>query len=118
MSKSFDIVIIGGGLAGCTLASRLHSLKPDLAIVVVEAGPDVTNHPLLSESYVAQLLVGSELDWKYKTVEQKHLKGRILSQNAGKALGGSSAINAGKHLSALRAWKTDRALSNDKLGLC
>ena len=34
------------------------------------------------------------LNWAYPTVPQKHLDDRILTVNAGKALGGSSVINS------------------------
>ena len=44
--KSADYIIIGGGLAGCTLASRLHEGNPGVDILIAEAGPDVTSHPL------------------------------------------------------------------------
>ena len=34
------------------------------------------------------------LNWAYPTVPQKHLNGRALTVNAGKALGGSSVLNS------------------------
>jgi choline dehydrogenase len=35
----FDVLVLGGGTAGCVLASRL-SENPDRTICLVEAGPD------------------------------------------------------------------------------
>lgn len=35
----FDVVVAGGGSAGCALAARL-SENPDCAVCLVEAGPD------------------------------------------------------------------------------
>ena len=39
-----DVLILGGGSAGCVLAARL-SARADLSVVLVEAGPD-TRGPL------------------------------------------------------------------------
>ena len=36
----FDYVVVGGGAAGAVLASRL-SERPDLRVVLIEAGPDL-----------------------------------------------------------------------------
>ena len=41
-TSSHDVVILGGGLAGLTLALQLHDAFPDLDIVVLERG----THPL------------------------------------------------------------------------
>ena len=41
---SSDVVIVGGGTAGLTLASRL-SENSDISVVVLEAGDDQSNEP-------------------------------------------------------------------------
>ncbi|PWY87046.1 glucose dehydrogenase [Aspergillus sclerotioniger CBS 115572] len=94
-SQQFDYIIVGGGTAGCVLASRLKQDNPSLSILLIEAGPDASSHPLVPDGSKATQLLGSELDWSYKTVPQKHLDDRVLSNHAGKALGGSTAINSG-----------------------
>ena len=95
-NSSYDFIIVGGGIAGSVLASRLHEKFPRLSVLLIEAGPDVTKNPLITDERKAPLLVGSELDWNYSTVPQRHLNDRVCPNNAGKALGGGSAINAGE----------------------
>ena len=110
-SNSFDFIIIGGGTAGSVLASRLQEGSPSLSILMIEAGPDVSSRADILDGTQWGLLLGTELDWDYKTEPQTHLNGRVLHNHAGKALGGSSAINAGRDLyifhpmpGALRRW--------------
>jgi choline dehydrogenase len=37
--KEFDVVVAGGGSAGCVVAARL-SENPDCSVCLLEAGPD------------------------------------------------------------------------------
>ncbi|QSZ31583.1 hypothetical protein DSL72_001150 [Monilinia vaccinii-corymbosi] len=89
-----DYIIIGGGISGCVVASRLHEKNPSLRILLIEAGPDASNHPKVPGAMTASLLLHSELDWDYKTTPQRHLNNRECYAAAGKALGGGSVINA------------------------
>jgi choline dehydrogenase-like flavoprotein len=98
-----DYIVIGGGIAGSVVASRLAERFPHLSILLIEAGPEVANNPLVTDNRNGPRLVGSELDWNYSTVPQRHLNDRVCSNNAGKALGGGSAINAGEVLISLLA---------------
>jgi choline dehydrogenase-like flavoprotein len=91
-----DIIIIGGGLAGCVVASRLHQQKPDLSIVLIEAGPDTTGHPLVEKPADGARLHFSDLDYKYLTVPQKHLDGKPKYNCGIKGLSGGTVINYGK----------------------
>lgn len=93
-----DIIIIGGGLAGCVVASRLHERKPHLAITLVEAGPDTKGMPYTNIASEGPLLHGSELDYKYQTTEQKSLDGRTRYNCGVKGLGGGTVINYGMHM--------------------
>jgi len=90
-----DIIIVGGGTAGVVLASRLHQRKPELSILLIEAGPDVTGHPHIANPAEAALLHFSDLDWKYMTVPQKHLNGAPRYNCAIKGLSGGTIINTG-----------------------
>ncbi|TVY73182.1 Oxygen-dependent choline dehydrogenase [Lachnellula suecica] len=90
-----DIIIIGGGTAGVVLASRLRQRKPELSIILIEAGPDVTGHPHVEKPAEAAFLHFSDLDWKYMTVPQKHLNGAPRYNCAMKGLSGGTIINTG-----------------------
>ncbi|KAF2249242.1 GMC oxidoreductase [Trematosphaeria pertusa] len=94
-SPTKDIIIIGGGLAGCVLASRLHEKHPTLRILLIEAGKDVADHPLTTTPLACFSCHYSELDWAYSTVAQPHLGNRACYAAAGKALSGGSATNYG-----------------------
>lgn len=108
MSKTADYIIVGGGIGGCVVASLLSQKYPSLKIVLIEAGPDVSQHPLILNPTHVPHLQHSELDWDYKTVPQKHLDGKVCFAAAGKALGGGSAINACEFLTTLKNWERIR----------
>lgn len=89
----FDYVIVGGGAAGCVLASRL-SEDPAVRVCLLEAGGEGRNW-LVRVPFGMVLSVPTPLiNWGFKTVPQKELNGRRLYQPRGRVLGGSSAINA------------------------
>jgi choline dehydrogenase-like flavoprotein len=64
------IIIIGGGLTGCVVASRLKQLNPSLDIVLIKAGPEALNDPRISTSSQLFSLLGSEMDWAYQSIPQ------------------------------------------------
>lgn len=94
--KWFDILIIGSGTAGAVLAARL-SEEPGLRVGLVEAGGPATN-PLIAEPQKWPLLQGSEIDWGYRTIPQKHTAHRVHDWPRGRVIGGSTAINAMAHV--------------------
>jgi choline dehydrogenase-like flavoprotein len=92
---SVDFIIIGGGLAGCTVASRLRQGNPSLSILIIEAGADPNGHPLTSAPLASFAAHETDIDWAYKTVPQTSLNNRPVYSPAGKALSGGSATNYG-----------------------
>lgn len=91
----FDYVIVGGGSAGSTLASRL-SEDPATAVCLIEAGGKGDGILVRAPAAVVAMLPGRPKinNWAFETVPQTGLNGRKGYQPRGKALGGSSAINA------------------------
>ncbi|KAJ5176184.1 glucose-methanol-choline oxidoreductase [Penicillium canariense] len=87
-----DYVIVGGGTAGLVLAARL-SEDPSKTILVLEAGKDKTQDPRVQIPALWTSLMGSDVDWQYKTTAQATLGNRCIKAPQGKLLGGSSGIN-------------------------
>ncbi|KAF2970845.1 hypothetical protein GQX73_g2806 [Xylaria multiplex] len=106
-TESFDFIIAGGGTAGIALASRLSEVEHH-TVLVLEAGLDHSDDPRVKIPAFYSALFGTDMDWGFKTVAQPQLKGRSLSLNQGKALGGSSVINAQVYVpptkAILNAW--------------
>ncbi|KAL5492939.1 hypothetical protein ACEPAI_4387 [Sanghuangporus weigelae] len=95
VQDSYDFIIVGGGTAGLTIASRL-SEDSNHTVLVLEAGDT-------GDAVRAQIdipgdtyydgLSGSSYDWSFTTTAQSQAGGRSLTWPRGKVLGGSSAIN-------------------------
>jgi len=89
----FDYVIAGGGSAGCVLAGRL-SEDPSVRVCLLEAG-NMGDSWVVNTPAAVVLMVPTALNnWAFETVPQAGLGGRRGYQPRGRALGGSSAMNA------------------------
>ncbi len=92
MSASYDYVIVGAGSAGCTLAARL-SEDPSVRVLLLEAGGKDSSLKIKIPAAFPQQF-HTKLDWDFATEPEPHVDGRSLFIPRGKALGGSSSMNA------------------------
>ena len=103
----YDYIIVGGGSAGCVLASRLTE-NPKIKVLLLEAGgknnsiwinmPAALSIPMNKEKY----------NWGFSSQPEKNLNFRKITCPRGKGMGGSSAING-------MAWVRGNPLDYDKL---
>lgn len=104
----FDYVIVGGGSAGCVLANRL-SEDNNVSVCLLEAGGSHKNPLVWIPSMVIGLLPTRIKNWAFTTTPQTALNNRTTYQPRGKALGGSSSINAMIYIRGVpqdyNAWK-------------
>ncbi|TNE34933.1 MAG: FAD-binding protein [Alphaproteobacteria bacterium] len=99
----FDYVVIGGGSAGSAAAGRLAE-DGRQRVCLLEAGGRNNNMLVKTPGFMPFLLKNA--NYRFETVPQKGLNGRIGYQPRGRGLGGSSAINAMVYIRG-HAWDYD-----------
>jgi choline dehydrogenase len=89
----YDYIVVGAGSAGCLLANRL-SADAGARVLLLEAG-GMDNWIWFHIPVGYLFAIGNpRSDWMFKTEPEEGLNGRSLNYPRGKAIGGSSAINA------------------------
>ncbi|ETN42603.1 uncharacterized protein HMPREF1541_01760 [Cyphellophora europaea CBS 101466] len=122
--KEVDVIIAGGGLAGCVVASRLAEADRNLTILVIEQGPNNYGmpevvHPAL---YPRNLFPNSKITLFWQTKKSPQLADRSPIVPSGGTLGGGSAMNwmAGNvytraQRSDFDSWKTPGWAADDMI---
>lgn len=90
---SADFVIVGGGLSGLVVASRL-SEDANATVLVIEAGSDRRGDPKIdTPGLMTTLYDDPAYDWLHMTTPQTNANNRQIAWPRGKVLGGTSAMN-------------------------
>ncbi|KAK8867485.1 alcohol oxidase [Apiospora arundinis] len=111
--QKVDVIVAGGGTAGCIVAARLSEADPNLSVLVIEGGRNNADdpsirHPLLFVSHIAPT---SDATLFYTGTPEAQVGGRALTVPAGGLLGGGSSMNMMQYTRAQRhdwdSWKTE-----------
>lgn len=91
----YDYIIVGAGSAGCVLANRL-SANPDNRVCLLEAGPSDRTYWIRNCNPLNMLMLMNSrtYNWGYRTEPEAPTGNRPRFWPRGRALGGSSSVNA------------------------
>ncbi|MGG5811309.1 GMC family oxidoreductase [Falsiroseomonas sp. CW058] len=93
MGSEADVIVVGGGSAGCIVAARL-SEDPATRVLLLEAGPREDRDPWIRLPLGYGKLFGSgRYDPRFMTEPQPQLDGRRIHWPRGRVLGGSGSVN-------------------------
>jgi choline dehydrogenase len=92
MSEPYDLIVVGGGSAGCAVAGRLAE-DGRYRILLLEAGASDRHYRSLIPALTSAVVQHPDFDWCYTVEPDPSLGGRADVWPGGKRLGGGSAIN-------------------------
>lgn len=93
-----DIIVVGGGAAGCIVMEQL-SASGQFSVIGIEAGGNLTSDPAIEAVGLPALLLANTGRYKYfwpgwtQTVPMAGLNGRTSDWTTGMVLGGGASIN-------------------------
>ncbi|KAI9654298.1 MAG: Alternative oxidase, mitochondrial precursor [Alyxoria varia] len=90
-----DIIVVGGGSAGCAVAGRLANLDHNLQVMLIEAGENNLNNPWVYRPgiYPKNMKLDSKTATFYESRPSPWLAGRKAIVPCAHVLGGGSSIN-------------------------
>lgn len=86
-----DIIVVGGGSAGCAMAARLAAAGH--RVLLIEAGKSDRHLRSRVPALTSSLVQNPEYDWCYQVESDPSLGGRQDIWPGGKLLGGGSSLN-------------------------
>jgi choline dehydrogenase len=87
--RGFDVVVVGGGAAGCVMAGRLAE-RSSRSVLLIEAGPDIRRNLPEGLRDGWRIVPTAEIDWGYRSEPDAEGDGMPLRRL--KALGGTSWV--------------------------
>ncbi|OJI95784.1 hypothetical protein ASPVEDRAFT_205291 [Aspergillus versicolor CBS 583.65] len=93
----YDFIVVGGGPAGCTVATSLAKAAAKPSVLLLEAGGSngAKNLRIDGRRWCTFIEQAPSMNWGLKTAPLTECNGRQIDYSTGKGLGGGSAINFG-----------------------